>query len=619
MKKRLALLLTITMVVSLIGCGGSDAATSSLQVDNESNVSADEPKEKEEAAGEITEGKVNEAQVTFSKESEDRLKVEADAANAVNLYIVADAYLNKFLAYDAQNGNEEEYKQLLENAIKAYENVGIVSSALSKEAGELEKAESDEAYSGADGSGAFKETAYIGTSYKKSWDPFVLTVYAAQESEAVKWAKDITERFDKAPAGKGIRTLAEQMGTDAKHAYAQLKQAQDILAGDAYGNFADRADACYKTAKVLKTAGTAAQLTLSVITANPTSTIDAIMTSGGIVINGMNTMLEVGQTGSLLIVGDDNRVSKKLEDMEDALAPIGATIGLYGFSSNLLKGKKLAEDAPALADTLMYLGTSIYDYAADGKILGGTFTEGTDGTISCTFVDTMSAKTALSSDATKEEVAESIEKVMGTVGYDKGVIDSVTSEILAGKMAEEAADTSEGVDTMSDEYFDLIFDSMEDLSPESYSVPAEILEASDASFIEEADVEGLEASDASFIEEADVEGQEDEADSKAGEFPTASEVCGFYNFITHVTMGDQEADGELPNDITCEGGNNLAMTDDSITIRGTYNPDTGKVTFTDTDGTAVNVQFTYNDDGSIHAKFRANADGISMTGSANKK
>lgn len=597
MKKRLALLLTITMVVSLIGCGGSDAATSSLQADNESNVSADEPKEKEEAAGEITEGKVNEAQVTFSKESEDRLKVEANAANAVNLYIVADAYLNKFLAYDAQNGNEEEYKQLLENAIKAYENVGIVSSALSKEAGELEKAESDEAYSGADGSGAFKETAYIGTSYKKSWDPFVLTVYAAQESEAVKWAKDITERFDKAPAGKGIRTLAEQMGTDAKRAYQQLKQAQNILAGDAYSNFADRADACYKTAKVLKTAGTAAQLTLSVITANPTSTIDAIMTSGGIVINGMNTMLEVGQTGSLLIVGDDNRVSKKLENMEDALAPIGATIGLYGFSSNLLKGKKLAEDAPALADTLMYLGTSIYDYAADGKILGGTFTEGTDGTISCTFVDTMSAKTALSSDATKEEVAESIEKVMGTVGYDKGVIDTVTEEIMEGKNA------SFDEDSMSEEYFDLIFDSMEDLSPESYSVPAEILEASDAS----------------FIEEADVEGQEDEADSKAGEFPTASEVCGFYNIIAHMTMGDQEADGELPNDITCEGGNNLAMTDDSITIRGTYNPDTGKVAFTDTDGTAVNVQFTYNDDGSIHAKFRVNGDGFSMTGSADRK
>ena len=35
-----------------------------------------------------------------------------------------------------------------------------------------------------------------------------MTAYAAKESEAMRWAKEITEIYDKAPSNKGVKTLA---------------------------------------------------------------------------------------------------------------------------------------------------------------------------------------------------------------------------------------------------------------------------------------------------------------------------------------------------------------------------------------------------------------------------
>ena len=43
----------------------------------------------------------------------------------------------------------------------------------------------------------------------------ILTAYAAEDPPAVQWAKEITAIYDNAPAMKGVRTLAEQLGTDA--------------------------------------------------------------------------------------------------------------------------------------------------------------------------------------------------------------------------------------------------------------------------------------------------------------------------------------------------------------------------------------------------------------------
>lgn len=597
MKRILAIVLSLVMVVTMVGCGKAD--TSDASQNNSAVASstdtADSQAEDVEDGGSVD---IATSTVVLPKESEERLSVESKASEAINLYIVARAYLDKFLQYDIESGNMEEYSALLDNAIKAFENVDAVSEKLKGDAADLEAASLS---SSVDVSGDF-DFRFL--------NPFGVEVYAAEKSDAVKWAEDITARFDAAPVGKGIRTLAEQMGTDAKHAYAQLKQAQDILAGDAYDDFAQTANAAYKTAMALKTAGTAAQLTLSIVTANPTTTVEAVMASGGILVNGINTMLEIGQTGSILIVGEDNKISKSMEKVENAIAPVGSVIGLYGFASNVSKGKELFKDGAALADSLMYLGTSMYDYATEGKILGGSFTHNENGEITCTICETMTLETE------GEKKLKEAEEILKTVGY--------TQEEIA-KVQENAgnADMTQAIENdvaeIPLEQIESILEEMSTILPENYVADASISLSDDTAKGEESDdAQEMAADSESEDSLIDDEGGLEKND---GDFPSVDEIPGNYPFYMYMTYGDQSAEGEQPQVVTSAGGNNLVMTDvDGYGLKGTYDSSTGVAVFSDSDGTAVKVKFSYKD-GKVHAKLSmGGADmGFSMSGSADKQ
>lgn len=597
MKNFWTLVLAIALTAQLVGCGKEVPEVA----DEPANVTEAEDASTEASPSDVI---MNTAEVTFPAESPERLAVETDAGVAVNYYIAARMYLDKFLQYDIESGNPEEYSKLLDDAINAFEAVEKLSAELESSAADLESYEA-QVYGK-----IYAKERCVDEIDRFFSDPFLVPVYAAEESEAVKWAKDITERFDKAPAGKGIRTLAEQMGTDAKHAYAQLKQAQDILSGAAYDDFASTADTAYKTAMALKTAGSAAQLTLSIVTADPVTVTQAVMTSGGILINGMNTMLEIGQTGSVLIVGDDNKLSAKLENIENALAPIGATIGLYSLGSNLLKGKKILEDAPAMADSLMYMGTSLYDYVTDGKILGGTFTKNEDGTISATLSDTMTIKKQWAKDS------KEVEEILTAVGYTKDEI---------AQIDETAQTAAEPYDQFANIPVEEISSILEQIAPVVSDTQVAEIEISDSS----EDTNGSESENTTESSDSDSDAESadentTEADSeseKSGDIPDISELAGEYDFYLYMTMGEQSGEGEVPQIIKLAGGSSLSMTDyTGYTLYGNYNSSTGVVVFNDpTGGPPIKVTFSRNGNGGIHAELRASGEGMSASGGVNKR
>lgn len=589
MKKILSIVLAVALIMSLTCCGtkGTDG-NESITTPSE-NVSSENISDKQDEG--VT---VHTQTITLPTESPKRIAVETDAASAVNSYIVARMYLDRFLQYDIESGNPEEYSKLLDDTITAFEQVDKMATDLAESADELEMREARADF------------------WQKMIDlpnPFVVTAYAAEESDDIKWAKDITERFDSAPVGKGIRTLAEQMGTDAKHAYAQLKQAQDILAGAAYEDFADTANTAYKTAKVLKTAGTGAQFALSIMTAGESSVAEAVLTGGGIVINGLNTMLEVGQTGSILIVGDDNKVSAAIEKAEDKFAPIGATIGLFGLASNVSKGAELLDDVPAMADSIMYVGTSIYDYMVDGKILGGMFTQGNDGTVSATISETVTM------DKTLKESPEEVAEVLKAVGYTDDEIK---------KIQEIKIEDSEAFDVFAELPIEKIDSILEEVgSVEVTSSETESIEdsAEESDISEESDtLEGDSITEKDSLTEDEPETESEEVAASNGSIPDISELPGTYGFVLHMTLGDQSGDVEAPNTIALSGGSSLTMTDvDGQSMNGTYDSSTGVAEFYDTDGTPVKVVFTRKDNGNIHAKLSMGGDGFSASGSADKQ
>lgn len=372
--------------------------------------------------GSAAAGGVHAAEGFLPEPSPQRALLEDTQALSVGSYLVARMYLEKLLQYDAAKGNKEEYDQLLADTIAAFETAETL-------AGTLETAADMTELSEAVGAAAFAgKPRYKALSFRTAqYGGFILTASAADDPPAVKWAKEITAIYDGAPAMKGVRTLAEQLGTDAKHAYAQLKQAQAILEGAAYDDFADYANTCYKTAVVLKTAGTTAGLVVSVAVAGPATGLAAVAQTGGIVMNGVNTVLEIGQAGTILTTnGDGNEYTAALEKTESQMAPIGQVFNIMSLGLNahkLLTGGYGKDAAAAAANgtytqyldgvkndvfgATSYLATSVYDYVDSGSILSGTLTK-TDKGVEFTLWDTLTGK--------DPEAQENVKQAMENAG-----------------------------------------------------------------------------------------------------------------------------------------------------------------------------------------------------------
>ena len=158
--------------------------------------------------------------------------------------------------------------------------------------------------------------------------------------------------------GKGIKELSKQLGTDSKHAYAQLKQAQDILSGNAWSNEADLYDKCYKAATVTKTACEVAVFTsTTILSAGGTM---GILEGGGYILEDTNMIVDVATTGSTIIMGENNSIALGANAIAEKLAPVNATLGLFGL------GFGNVDDT---VDSLGYIVDSINDYKFEGKIL----------------------------------------------------------------------------------------------------------------------------------------------------------------------------------------------------------------------------------------------------------
>lgn len=378
--------------------------------------------------------------------------VDVTAALALENYMTARAYLDKFLAYDTSSMTEAqaaEYSDLLNKAIKLFENTDKLSGALDNAVDVWEKTDGDvtPTYSRISYAGSVSGApAQLGSHAVMKAPKGIMSRIFAADPGSVAWAKDITDRYDKAPAGKGIRTLASQLGTDAKHAYAQLKQAQAILEGATYTEIADAANKAYQTATVLKTAGTAAGLVISVAAAAPAGAVGAAVKTGGVVMSGINTLLEIGSTGTILYTnGEGNELTAAFDKTEAQMAPIGQIFSIAGLGYSLkdigTTGKKIwesgyksltADEANSLGENvfgvLSYAASSLNDYINGGSILSGTFTKTDNGT-KFTLMDTL-----LGNDT-------DVKKVLTNAGLSTELIDAALNGSLPATSANNTMPT----------------------------------------------------------------------------------------------------------------------------------------------------------------------------------
>ena len=264
---------------------------------------------------------VNRVDISLPQSDDLRLAAEQMGAMTVRSYMVARMYLTILENYDS---DEEEFDMyeflgLLQFTIDAFENTEKFNALFEQLADALSVLEEDENDSGTLTEASFEileEANADGGRDGLRRSPFSAAPVSAKGNEkktALAWAQDVVDTANNAQGGQRLKTLAKHLGTDCKRAFLILQQANDMLEGGAYEDLGDLYNKAYQTAYALKAAGTTAGFTIGVITAAPAATTaGAVLSTGGTIFSGVNTVLEVSAAGAVIYNNGDDNVGRPL-------------------------------------------------------------------------------------------------------------------------------------------------------------------------------------------------------------------------------------------------------------------------------------------------------------------
>ena len=376
---------------------------------------------------------INRVQVILPNPTGPEAMVGLQANVALQYYTEARMYLEMLSAYNADEVDPREFSQLVDDAVTAFENADKISESLGRSVNLWMEADDR------------REQPEIKVLQTAGADPdrtlselFVMTAYAKDKSPSEMTAQEIVDAYDKAKNGQKIKTLAELMGTDAKHAYAQLKIAQATLEGADATKIAEQATNCIKVAKTLKTAGTVAGL---VIAAAPVATGavatmatgELIATGGGIVMGAVNSGLELTSTGATLYYGtDENKVTKRADEIADskAMKTANLVVGLagvgYNIKNQLSDMNKLIDQADKLDEYEKLLTSLSTNNGKEASNLFGILSFGlgnldpNEGTVLGMKTDTSGNGVVINIEDTKVGTSPEQQEAMKTVLKDTG-------------------------------------------------------------------------------------------------------------------------------------------------------------------------------------------------------
>lgn len=465
MARRISCILLSILLISstLVSCGKKE----NNEETGKETVSITDNTETSEA------GKINSAVVTVKYPEGLRAVVEGEAAVAFQAYLVSRAYYEKLVTYDLDNFDANEYMELYKKADNTARIAEKLAANLEKDCELLaEKEDAGEVMAQpatmeivASNFVESRETVLARNLIKERLTGLLFVkAYAAEKSSAVKWAEDITNQFDKAPTGKKLKTLAEQMGTDVKHVRSMVDMAQDILTGDAYTDQAEVENLCYQRAYEIKAGASTASFVVAVAASGGAAAgplVTAIST-GGVVCNGVGAVLDIGSAGTIVYTnGEGNDYTVAFEKTASQFAPVNAAFGFAGAAVNvknladIAKGKTTLVDGTTIVDgfskklaiiensgqAIVYMGSEIQNYADSGSILGGSFTR-TDEGWEITLKDTVLG--------TSPEEKKAVENVL----TETGISDDVAKQVAEGN-AGGNTDDSDATAFPADTYIEM--------------------------------------------------------------------------------------------------------------------------------------------------------------------
>ena len=337
-----ALLLACALIFSLSACGGQKGA-----------------------------GKAEElGPVTVEREPEPQALQTANEATAIALrqYVYARLLTEAFLTADASAMTAEELSEMADELLLAWENAELFSSTAMELTDKavllLEMPTVKQTSAVGQPQAAFMTLAAAPLN-------FSLVAYAAESGRKIDpqtWAENLTRQYDALKGAQRYQQLAQQLGTDAKTAYEQMALAQKIISNAAELEEAEGVvNAWTESINYLQGVKTASKVGIFVVGAVATgggslATLPAssftLSQTALTVVGGVDCIVDVGATGSNIILGENHQVTVGFNDLKDKLAPITAVVGLVSFNPG------------ETGEQLAYIGDTLVDWFYEGKVMG---------------------------------------------------------------------------------------------------------------------------------------------------------------------------------------------------------------------------------------------------------
>lgn len=479
MKRVISIILAITLIFALpTGCGKKE-----------------------------TENPITEVKVMIPCSLGERAIVEGEAVITTQVFLLARAYFEKLETYDMDSFDAQEYSDLLAETAEAFRIAEALCDSFERHAGSLAEAEEN-------GSLQQEKATYellSASTDNVRYSPFVTVAYAAEKSPAERYAEDLTKTFMEAQNGQRLKAVAEKYGTDVKRAKIMLDQAQAILEGAAYEDQADFENKCYELAVETKAAASAIGFGVAVaatggIAAGGTS-IAGIMEAGGLVMNGVNAVVDMGTAVTIHAThGEGNEYTAAWEKTAEMFAPVNAFFAIGGGIQNIkdFRNPEKAKDMVNNAAQAFMVGIGFArDYIQDGTILG----------VSSNIVDGCREIIVRSADTSNPEAAKEV--VIKTGVREDALKDTSSEAVQEGYLGTQA---------------DVYIEAMGELVDPENPVDVETcIKNIDNSFRECTETEEIQVEDSSELSEVeqmetDVMEQQTQEENEAGNYEMTIDI-----------------------------------------------------------------------------------------------
>ena len=357
----LTFLLVFIVLFGLVACGGENPAETETAIATQQPESQpiQEPAEVVQTEPVIVERDLGPEPLQTANQA---------TALALRYYIFARLKTEEFTQIDFESLPEGEFQAQIDELVSIWQTAEILTSEaelMTDQAVLLLETASGDQTSVFDQS----QTQFDTLASRDSGNSGIsLASYTGQVIDKNAWAENLTKQFDALRGAQRYKQLAEQLGTDTKTAVEQMEIAQKIIR-----NAADLEEAQAEVAEYTRSinvvegykTGSKVGLFVGATIATGGGTLTALAGSsmslpvaGAVIVGGVDCIVDVGQTTSSIILGEDHQVTVDFKEAGDVIQPVSMVVSLVTL------------DPTSAVEQIAFLGEAMMEWSNPGTVTG---------------------------------------------------------------------------------------------------------------------------------------------------------------------------------------------------------------------------------------------------------